>query len=85
MPHIERVVHDDAGQNDVHPAWERNLVEDPDAGAFGQDRERQDDRRLDQVNGCGSDGAYGGGVLAGWSEAGTRPEFAVVTGVSQIK
>jgi hypothetical protein len=34
------------------------------------------------ISGGGSDGAYGGGVLAGWSEAGTRPEFAVVTGVS---
>ena len=34
------------------------------------------------ISGGGSDGAYGAGVLAGWSEAGTRPEFAVVTGVS---
>jgi Patatin-like phospholipase len=34
------------------------------------------------ISGGGSDGAYGGGVLAGWSESGTRPEFAVVTGVS---
>jgi hypothetical protein len=34
------------------------------------------------ISGGGSDGAYGGGVLAGWTEAGTRPQFAVVTGVS---
>jgi Patatin-like phospholipase len=34
------------------------------------------------ISGGGSDGAYGGGVLAGWSEAGTRPEFTVVTGAS---
>jgi hypothetical protein len=34
------------------------------------------------ISGGGSDGAFGGGVLAGWSETGTRPEFAVVTGVS---
>jgi patatin-like phospholipase len=34
------------------------------------------------ISGGGSDGAYGAGVLTGWSEAGTRPEFAVVTGVS---
>jgi hypothetical protein len=34
------------------------------------------------VSGGGSDGAYGGGVLAGWSESGARPEFAVVTGAS---
>jgi predicted acylesterase/phospholipase RssA len=34
------------------------------------------------ISGGGADGAFGGGVLAGWSEAGTRPEFAVVTGAS---
>src|SRR5262249_38841277 len=34
------------------------------------------------ISGGGSDGAYGAGVLTGWSESGTRPEFAVVTGVS---
>jgi len=30
----------------------------------------------------GEDGAFGAGLLAGWSKAGTRPEFSVVTGVS---
>jgi predicted acylesterase/phospholipase RssA len=30
----------------------------------------------------GEDGAYGAGVLAGWTRAGTRPQFSVVTGVS---
>ena len=30
----------------------------------------------------GADGAYGAGVLAGWTSAGTRPQFDVVTGVS---
>jgi len=30
----------------------------------------------------GAYGAYPAGVLAGWSEAGTRPQFDVVTGVS---
>lgn len=30
----------------------------------------------------GADGAYGAGVLAGWTKNGTRPEFDVVTGVS---
>ena len=34
------------------------------------------------ISGGGSDGAYGGGVLAGWTQSGTRPEFAVVTGSS---
>ncbi len=34
------------------------------------------------ISGGGSDGAFGAGVLTGWTESGTRPEFAVVTGVS---
>jgi hypothetical protein len=34
------------------------------------------------LSGGGSDGAYGAGVLAGWTERGDRPEFEVVTGVS---
>ena len=34
------------------------------------------------ISGGGSDGAFGGGVLAGWSQSGNRPEFAVVTGAS---
>jgi predicted patatin/cPLA2 family phospholipase len=34
------------------------------------------------ISGGGARGAYGAGVLVGWSEAGTRPEFALVTGVS---
>lgn len=34
------------------------------------------------LSGGGSDGAFGAGLLAGWSERGDRPEFEVVTGVS---
>jgi hypothetical protein len=34
------------------------------------------------LSGGGEDGAYGAGVLAGWTASGTRPDFAVVTGVS---
>lgn len=32
--------------------------------------------------GGGADGAYGSGVLNGWTEAGTRPSFSIVSGVS---
>jgi hypothetical protein len=60
----------------------------PDARVWG-DSESEFARLLPQasgpwlaISGGGSDGAYGAGVLTGWSEAGTRPEFAVVTGVS---
>ncbi|CAN5403959.1 patatin family protein [soil metagenome] len=34
------------------------------------------------LSGGGADGAYGAGVLVGWSEHGDRPMFEVVTGVS---
>jgi hypothetical protein len=34
------------------------------------------------ISGGGADGAYGGGVLAGWTQSGNRPEFAVVSGAS---
>jgi predicted acylesterase/phospholipase RssA len=34
------------------------------------------------LSGGGSHGAFGAGVLVGWSEIGARPQFDVVTGVS---
>ncbi len=34
------------------------------------------------LSGGGADGAYGVGVLSGWTESGTRPKFDIVTGVS---
>jgi hypothetical protein len=34
------------------------------------------------LSGGGSNGAYGAGVLAGWTKRGERPDFDIVTGVS---
>jgi patatin-like phospholipase/acyl hydrolase len=34
------------------------------------------------LSGGGAGGAFGAGVLVGWSRAGTRPDFQIVTGVS---
>lgn len=34
------------------------------------------------VSGGGDNGAFGAGLLVGWTKAGTRPEFKYVTGVS---
>uniref|UniRef100_B0SZ76 Patatin n=1 Tax=Caulobacter sp. (strain K31) TaxID=366602 RepID=B0SZ76_CAUSK len=34
------------------------------------------------LSGGGSNGAYGAGVLVGWTKRGERPEFDIVTGVS---
>ena len=34
------------------------------------------------ISGGGANGAFGAGLLYGWTQAGTRPEFTMVTGVS---
>lgn len=34
------------------------------------------------LSGGGQNGAFGAGVLNGWTETGTRPEFDIVTGIS---
>lgn len=34
------------------------------------------------VSGGGNNGAFGAGLLAGWSQSGRRPEFELVTGIS---
>ena len=34
------------------------------------------------LSGGGDNGAFGAGLLIGWTESGTRPEFDVVTGIS---
>jgi predicted acylesterase/phospholipase RssA len=43
---------------------------------------KSDSFRVLALSGGGPDGAYGVGLLTGWSATGTRPEFDVVTGVS---
>jgi len=60
----------------------------PEARVWG-DSDTEFDRVLPQANGPwlalsggGADGAYGAGLITGWSESGNRPEFALVSGVS---
>lgn len=40
------------------------------------------DRSFLSISGGSSDGAFGAGILFGWTAAGTRPEFTIVTGIS---
>ena len=49
--------------------------------AAGPQRKRQAFSYL-ALSGGGGDGAYGAGVLNGWTASGTRPEFTIVSGVS---
>jgi predicted acylesterase/phospholipase RssA len=60
----------------------------PDARAWG-DSDAEFRRLLPQasgpwlaLSGGGADGAFGAGVMIGWTASGNRPEFAVVSGVS---
>jgi hypothetical protein len=59
---------------------------DADAGTFSEMAGRPERRRQPfaylALSGGGGDGAYGAGVLNGWTESGTRPEFTMVSGVS---
>ena len=62
----------------------------PDARFFADSLSEYDaalgSRRLPQpwlvLSGGGENGAFSAGILKGWTAAGTRPDFAVVTGVS---
>lgn len=45
-------------------------------------RRRDAERAMLAISGGGEDGAFGAGILCGWSDQGTRPQFELVTGVS---
>jgi predicted patatin/cPLA2 family phospholipase len=49
--------------------------------ANGRDVEHVGEQFL-ALSGGGSDGAFGAGLLAGWTAHGDRPEFDIVTGIS---
>ena len=40
------------------------------------------DRKFLSVSGGGSSGAFGAGLLVGWTASGSRPQFDIVTGIS---
>ena len=40
------------------------------------------DRKFLSVSGGGSNGAFGAGLLVGWTASGARPQFDIVTGIS---
>jgi predicted patatin/cPLA2 family phospholipase len=62
----------------------RRYADEP-AATFRQDRSQavlRGPRTYLALSGGGADGAFGAGVLNGWTEAGTRPSFSIVSGVS---
>jgi len=56
------------------------------AGQYREYHDLSDDEKLELsllvLSGGADYGAFGAGLLNGWSESGTRPEFKLVTGVS---
>ena len=51
-------------------------------GGFDPDQDGTNEYAILVLSGGGSAGAFGAGLLNGWTRAGTRPDFKVVTGVS---
>lgn len=56
------------------------LAETPDSYVIGPSGEHI--YNYLSISGGGSDGAFGAGLINGWTESGERPHFKVVTGVS---
>ncbi len=51
-------------------------------GEFRRDEDRVPIHDVLALSGGGSNGAFGAGFLYGWTKAGTRPNFRLVTGIS---
>jgi len=52
------------------------------ADAFTERLAQEDRHEVLSLSGGGAGGAYGAGVMVGWTERGDRPEFDIVSGVS---
>jgi predicted acylesterase/phospholipase RssA len=50
--------------------------------ASGEDDVYTRERHYLSISGGGANGAFGAGLLKGWSESGNRPEMTIVTGIS---
>ncbi len=56
--------------------WSKTQVKERYSGVYGRRHAYL------AISGGGENGAFAAGLLLGWTEAGDRPEFAVVTGIS---
>jgi hypothetical protein len=61
--------------------WEQSLERQRQVLGFAPGAQLPEAQFL-AISGGGDNGAFGSGLLVGWTEAGDRPEFEVVTGVS---
>jgi predicted patatin/cPLA2 family phospholipase len=82
LPGVRYVVHDDMPQ-----ATQEGMESLKKELAYRATQAQFDKNALPPANflalsGGGDDGAFGAGVLCGWTENGKRPEFKLVTGIS---
>lgn len=78
-------MHVDSDQDEAHSDLEISLIESFESereGGFDSDADGVREYSFLVLSGGGSAGAFGAGLLAGWSKSGTRPDFKIVTGVS---
>jgi len=80
----DRIIDLDAAEDPTVPVVDLRLCERMAEGMHRADGPGRAGRPFNilALSGGGAYGAYSAGVLVGWTEAGTRPEFDVVTGVS---
>lgn len=73
----------DADDNaSLHALAEERVSEVREAHGAGSLKGRNVDINYLSLSGGGGDGAYGAGLLVGWTASGRRPKFDVVTGIS---
>jgi predicted acylesterase/phospholipase RssA len=81
MPNVR--VWGDASAKSLASAFATERTE---TAAFAEARRRSGQRSPEfnvvAISGGGDNAAFGAGLLVGWSDAGTRPDFDLVTGVS---
>jgi predicted acylesterase/phospholipase RssA len=71
----------DASARDIRAIMMANAPRTEMQMALGAEK-HQPVSNLLAISGGAEDGAFGAGLLVGWSDAGTRPTFDLVTGVS---
>lgn len=73
---------DDSDRQRVSALASQAILRAKAAGLLVDGKGKPRERAFLAISGGGDDGAYGAGLLAGWSARGDRPDFAIVTGVS---
>ena len=75
---------EDAGLRSLTPVHAVTLFDENNQPkqVIGDDKRNAETLDILAISGGGSNGAYGAGVIYGWTASGTRPNFDIVTGVS---